>query len=64
MCSVKTYGEAKEQVQALPTAALVDFAEAMVVLEVAPWDGDSINDANLDAAFGSGFRCGRALSSA
>ena len=41
---------AKAQVQALPAAALASYAEIRVVLEVAPWSGDSLNKANPNGA--------------
>jgi hypothetical protein len=34
---------AGDQVQALPTAALLPFAETITVLEVAPWTGRPFN---------------------
>ena len=34
------------QIDALPPQALAPFAEARTVLEVAPWNGDSINAAD------------------
>ena len=41
---------AQAQVQALPAAALASYAEIRVVLEVAPWSGDSLNKANPNGA--------------
>jgi len=36
---VTTDEQSQSQVEALPSAALVPFAEARTVLEVAPWNG-------------------------
>ena len=43
MYLVKLPDEVREQLAALPSTALKSFAEAMVVLEVAPWGGDPYN---------------------
>ena len=40
MYLIKLPDEVREQLAALPSKALAAFAEAMVVLEVAPWGGD------------------------
>ena len=57
MYLVKLPDEVREQLAALPSKALAAFAEAMVVLEVAPWGGDPYNrerpDGNIrTVAFG------------
>lgn len=49
MYRVITDEQSQPQIDALPPDALVPFAEARVVLEVAPWGGDSLNDNNPDA---------------
>lgn len=36
------------QIEALPVAAGAPFAEARVMLEVAPWSGDPLNGAKPD----------------
>jgi hypothetical protein len=41
---------AQDQVQALPAAALLSFAEAITVLEIAPWRGRPFNRRNPDGA--------------
>ena len=58
MYRVTTDEQSQPQINALPPDAVAPFAEARVVLEVAPWGGDSLNDDNPDApvrslAFGS-----------
>ena len=35
-----------EQIDALPTAALVGYAEALGVMKLVPWNGAPINKAN------------------
>ena len=57
MYLIKLPEEVREQLAALPSKALAAFAEAMVVLEVAPWGGDPYNrerpDGNIrTVAFG------------
>ena len=49
MYLVDTRGEAMEQIEALPAKALVPLAEALVVLRIIPWNGDSINESNPEA---------------
>jgi hypothetical protein len=44
-----TSGEAAEQIAGLPDEALLAFAEAAVVLELAPWNGQAINNQNPEA---------------
>jgi hypothetical protein len=49
------------QIDALPPEALAPFAEARAVVEIAPWNGDLLNDDNPDApgrtlAFGPAHR--------
>jgi hypothetical protein len=41
---------AEQQIDALPQDALTSFAEALAVLELVPWNGLSINEANPGAA--------------
>lgn len=48
-----------EQVAALPTMALTDYAEVLKVLQLTPWNGQPQHQANPDApvrrwAFGPG----------
>ena len=40
MYLVKLPDDVRDQLAALPTTALSEFAEAMVTLEVAPWGGN------------------------
>jgi hypothetical protein len=46
---VTTDEQSQPQIDALLLEALAPFAEARVVLEVASWGGDSLNDDNPDA---------------
>ena len=46
---IEIYPEAEEQMAALPAEALPALAEAMVMLELTPWAGDSLNKRNPDA---------------
>jgi len=46
---VTTDERSQPQVDALPAEALVAFAEARAMLEVAPWGGDPFDDENADA---------------
>lgn len=48
MYSVETDAEAFDQVAALPGDALPFYAQALVTLEVAPWNGLPLNDKNPD----------------
>lgn len=41
---------AQAQVEALPEAALTPYAELRVLLELAPWSGDSLNSGNPTGA--------------
>ena len=41
--TVTTDDQSQQQVEALPAEALVPFAEARAVLEVAPWSGVPYN---------------------
>lgn len=41
---------AQAQLQALPVTALPSYAEMRVVLEIAPWSGDSLNRENPNGA--------------
>lgn len=49
MYEVTTDEQSQPQLDALPAEALPFFAEARTVLEVAPWNGDSLNQAYPDA---------------
>jgi len=42
--------EAQAEIAALPSEILPALAEAMAVLEVAPWSGESQNEANPNGA--------------
>ncbi|MFI9509890.1 hypothetical protein [Nocardia sp. NPDC052566] len=46
MYELDTSGEAATQIAGLPDEALLAFAEAAVVLELALWNGQTINDEN------------------
>jgi|tagenome__1003787_1003787.scaffolds.fasta_scaffold20870158_2 hypothetical protein len=50
MYLVKLPDEVRVQLAALPATALAAFAEAMVVLEVAPWGGDPYNRERPEAS--------------
>ena len=41
---------AEQQIAALPQTALSALAEALSVLELVPWNGLPVNEANLDGA--------------
>ena len=61
MYRVTTDERSQTQIDALPAQAWTSFAEVRVVLEVAPWNGDSLNEDNPVApvrtlSFGPGFR--------
>jgi hypothetical protein len=45
---VTTDQRSQPQIEALPAVAGAPFAEARVVLEVAPWSGDPLIDAKPD----------------
>lgn len=49
MYRVTTDQQSQPQIDALPVDALAPFTEVRVTLEVAPWDGDSLNVDNPDA---------------
>lgn len=49
MYDVTTDEQSQPQIDALPVDALPFLAEARAVLELAPWNGDSLNDAYPDA---------------
>lgn len=40
------YPEAEDQIVALPAGAQIALAEAMVMMELTPWNGPSINKRN------------------
>ncbi len=48
MYRIRTYPEAREAIAALPDAALAGYAEALGVMRLVPWNGDSINKDNPD----------------
>jgi hypothetical protein len=43
---IEVYPEAREQIRGLPADTLTALAEAMVVLELTPWNGEPYNKAN------------------
>jgi hypothetical protein len=47
---VTTYGEALEQITALPDEALNGYADVLGVLELAPWSGQPQHEGNPDGA--------------
>ncbi|MGH3697421.1 MAG: hypothetical protein ACRDRX_26140 [Pseudonocardiaceae bacterium] len=49
MYRVTTDEQSQPQIDTLPPEALALFSETRVVLEVAPWGGDSLNDDDPDA---------------
>lgn len=49
MYTLRSSDQVDDQIAHLPRDALAAFAEVRTVLEVAPWSGQSINDANPDA---------------
>ena len=49
MYRVTTDQKSQPQIEALPPEALAPFAEACAVVEIAPWNGDSLNDDYPDA---------------
>lgn len=49
MYEVTTDHRSQVQIDALPTEAREPFAEACRVLELVPWNGDSLNSDNPDA---------------
>lgn len=49
MYEVSADEQSQPEIDALPRAALLFFAEARVAMEVAPWNGDAINAAYPDA---------------
>ncbi|HEY0692947.1 MAG TPA: hypothetical protein VGD71_28370 [Kribbella sp.] len=48
MYRIVTDSQAFDQIARLPIAALVGYAEALSVLELVPWNGEPINERNLD----------------
>jgi hypothetical protein len=58
---VRTYPEARDAIASLPEVALAGYAEALGVMKLVPWSGESINKANpggevRQLAFGPGRR--------
>lgn len=49
MYTLRSSDQVDDQIARLPREALAAFAEVRAVLEVAPWSGESINDANPNA---------------
>ncbi len=49
MYRVITDEKSQPQIDSLPPEALVPFAEARAVVEIAPWNGNSLNDDKPDA---------------
>lgn len=56
MYRLTTDERSQPQIEALPGEALASFAEARVMLEIAPWAGDPLDDNAPDAP------CARSLS--
>lgn len=54
MYHVTTYGEALEQITALPDEALKGYAEVLGVLELAPWSGQPQHEGNPEGRCGGG----------
>lgn len=50
MYTLRSSAQVDDQVTHLPRDALAAFAEVRAVLEVAPWSGESLNDANPNAS--------------
>lgn len=50
MYRVETDQDALPEVEALPAAALLSYAEAISLLEIAPWSGNTYNLARPDSA--------------
>jgi hypothetical protein len=46
--------ESRQQIEALPPAALAQFAELRTMLEVAPWNGDPLNKLKPDSSMRTG----------
>ncbi len=49
MYTLRSSDQVDNQIAHLPRDALAAFTEVSAVLEVAPWSGESINDANPSA---------------
>lgn len=50
MYQIETYPEAIDGITALPTEALAAYAQALGVLELAPWNGDPYNRVDPECA--------------
>lgn len=48
--ALEVYPDARDQIAALPAEALSILAEAMAMLELTPWSGDSLNKNNPNGA--------------
>ncbi len=46
MYRVRTYPEARNAIASLPEIALAGYAEALGMMRLVPWSGESINKAN------------------
>lgn len=49
MYRVTTDDNSQPQIEALPPEAWAPFAEGRAVVEIAPWNGNSLNDDNPEA---------------
>lgn len=50
MYRIDTFGEARDQIAALPAAGLAGFLEILTVLELVPWNGAPYNKNLPDGA--------------
>lgn len=50
MYRIRTYDEARDQVEALPDHALALYAQVLGVLELVPWNSNPHNEDNPDGA--------------
>lgn len=50
MYRVRTYEEAQATLDALPIEVLAGYVEMLDVLELTPWNGAPLNEANPDGA--------------
>ncbi|MGH3864936.1 MAG: hypothetical protein ACRDQ4_02160 [Pseudonocardiaceae bacterium] len=46
MYRIRTYPEARDAIASLPEIALVGYVEALGVMKLVPWSGESINKTN------------------
>ncbi|GAB3457549.1 hypothetical protein [Actinophytocola sediminis] len=47
---IEVYPEVRDQIQALPPELLKEFAEAVSMLELTPWNSKPLNEDNPNAA--------------